>query len=201
MSPRYEGSVLESLFSTRDPEYHKAMKVPVAQKFSMTSIRTFEPYADECSDIFINTMRELAGQRIDLGVWLQWYAFDVIGAITFQRRFGFMEQRKDVDDMIKGIDAILTYAGVVGEIPQWHPWLLANEKIMSFLDRTFNLPNPIPKIMKITEEQIALYDEEEKTGDRGDFLAWLRAEQAKNGNRMSRRDIMNHLSNNLYLPT
>ncbi len=43
------------------------------------------------------------------------------------------------------------------------------------------------------------YDDEAKTGTRGDFLEWLRAEQVKNPQRMSQRDIVNHLSNNLYI--
>ncbi|KAF3407125.1 hypothetical protein DPV78_001830 [Talaromyces pinophilus] len=37
------------------------------------------------------------------------YAFDVISAITFQRRYGFMGQTCDVDDMISKIDTGLQY--------------------------------------------------------------------------------------------
>ncbi|KAL5366583.1 cytochrome P450 [Aspergillus floccosus] len=40
---------------------------------------------------------------VDLHTWLQWYGCDVIGAITFQERFGFMEERKDVRGMIGAI--------------------------------------------------------------------------------------------------
>lgn len=41
-----------------------------------------EPLADECTGIFLAAMGNLAGEPVDLRTWLQWYAFDVIGAIS-----------------------------------------------------------------------------------------------------------------------
>ena len=90
MTPFVDGEVMELMFTTRDPVFHKAFKQPVAQLFSMTNMKNYETYADECTEIFIKAMRDLEGQAIDLSVWLQWYAFDVIASITFQRRFGFL---------------------------------------------------------------------------------------------------------------
>jgi len=78
MTPTYDGSLMPSMFSATDPAYHKALKQPVASKFSMTSIRTFEPYVDQCSDIFIAEMHNREGQAVDLSEWLQYYAFDVM---------------------------------------------------------------------------------------------------------------------------
>jgi hypothetical protein len=65
-------------------------------------------------------------RRLIFGTWLQWYSFDVIGAITFQQRFGFMEERKDVRDMIAGLEFGLWYGSLVGQIPELHPWILGN---------------------------------------------------------------------------
>jgi hypothetical protein len=64
-------------------------------------------------------MRDLSmdGQTVDLAVWLQWYAFDVIAGLTFQRRFGFLEQRKDVGDVIQQLDHGLDSLRGSGSIP------------------------------------------------------------------------------------
>lgn len=67
----YHGEFMSSMFTTRSPEEHKALKRPVAQKFSMTSIKTLEYLVDPCSEIFTTTMKEMQGQVVDLGVWLQ----------------------------------------------------------------------------------------------------------------------------------
>lgn len=185
--------------------------------FSMTNMRNYEPYADECTGLFEKAMRDLEGQTLDLAVWLQWYAFDVIACITFQRRFGFLEQRKDIDDMIGSLDIGLHYIGLVSQYPALHPWLMGNRALLDVLNKLFpSLPDPLARfldvsnmfrdslqplltiIQQITEEEVRRYDEEaeEKDSGRTDFLAQLRAKETKDG-KISQRDMMNHLSNNL----
>ena len=150
---------MPSMFSIRNPVGHQALRRPVAQKFSMSSIKSMEPFADECSAIFIQAMKDLEGQVVDMGVWLQWYAFDVIGAITFQRRFGFMEKRQDVLDMISGIDAGLRYAGIIGQIPAFHPWLMGSRCVMKFLATQpfVDVPDPLRTIVKVSYPWLQYY--------------------------------------------
>lgn len=141
---------MASMFSTRDPVYHQALRRSVSQKFSMSSIKALEPFADECSDIFIRAMKDLEGRPIDLGVWLQWYAFDVIGAITFQRRFGFMENREDVLGMIEGIDSTLQYGATIGQVPEFHRWLMGNLWVSKFMttQSLVKISDPLRSIVK-----------------------------------------------------
>lgn len=51
---------------------------------------SYEPFVDRCIDQFVNRLSEFAQahQEINLGHWMQCYAFDVIGCITFGERFG-----------------------------------------------------------------------------------------------------------------
>lgn len=126
MSPIYQGSRISRL--AHGQPFHatrfataQGTKTPVAQIFSMTNMRNFETYADECTKIFMDAMNDLDNQPIDIAQWLQWYAFDAIGSITFQRRFGFLEERRDVDSMIQKIDHGLEYVKVIGQ----SEWLVA----------------------------------------------------------------------------
>lgn len=114
MTPEYQNALMPSLFTTRDSAHHKTLKRSVASKFSMSSIRTLESLVDECSSIFLSSMQDIEGQKIDLDAWLQWYAFDVIGMITFNPRFGFIEEKKDVRNMVADIEAGIRYAGIAG---------------------------------------------------------------------------------------
>ncbi|KAL3442486.1 cytochrome P450 [Aspergillus insuetus] len=201
-SPIHEETVMPSMFSVRDPSTHQALRRPVAQKFSMSSIRAMEPFADECTHILLDAMRSLegTGYPIDLGAWLQWYAFDVIGAISFQRRFGFMEERRDVLGMIGSIDAVLKYAALAGQVPAVHRWLMGSRLVAKFLAAQpfVDVPDPLRTIVEYTQECIDEYDRHPvaEHGDRPDFLSWLRGEAAK-GKPMPHRDLINHLSNNL----
>lgn len=143
---------MPSMFSVRDPVSHQALRRSVAQKFSMSSIKAMELFADECTNIFIQAMQDLEGQAVDLGVWLQWYAFDVIGAITFQRRFGFLEMRQDILGMISGIDTALKYAGIIGQVPAFHPWLMGNHWVVKFLAAQpfVEVPDPLRTIVQVS---------------------------------------------------
>lgn len=151
---------MPSMFSIRDPAQHQALRRPVAQKFSMSSIRVLEPFADECTDIFLDSMRKLEGQVVDLGDWLQWYAFDVIGAITFQRRFGFMEKQEDVLEMIGSIDTSLRYAALAGQVPTVHKWLMGNKYVAKFLAAQpfVKIPDPLRTIVKVRKRRAFLFN-------------------------------------------
>jgi hypothetical protein len=150
MSPFYQGKTIPSVFTERDPEVHRNLKRPVAQLFSMTNMRNYEPYADQCTGIFMDAMRNLEGQRIDLGVWVQWYAFDVIACMTFQRRFGFLENRRDIDNMIGNLDGGLHYVKIIGQYPELHPYLLGNGTFMRTLKWLFpQLPDPLHSFLKV----------------------------------------------------
>ncbi|UNI22993.1 hypothetical protein JDV02_008835 [Purpureocillium takamizusanense] len=194
----YKDKTMPSMFSVRDPAQHQALRRPVAQKFSMSSIKAMEPFADDCTDIFMQAMEDLQGQDIDLGVWLQWYAFDVIAAITFHRRLGFMEQRRDVHNMIEVIGKALELAALIGQVPSIHPWLMGNKWFAKFIawQPVVKVLDPLRMVVKFTEECIEEYDQNPPDKDRPDFLGWLRQTNAK-GDVMPDVEIVNHLANNL----
>lgn len=58
--------------------------------YSMSSLVHYEAFVDHCADLFTTRLSEFAEkkQTLNLGHWLQCYAFDVIGNITFGERFG-----------------------------------------------------------------------------------------------------------------
>lgn len=87
----------------------------------MSSLVTYEAYVDECADLFALRLAELADARrpADLGRWLQCYAFDVVGLVTYSRRFGFLDRGDDVGSLIQTIDAEMVYFSLVGV----HSWL------------------------------------------------------------------------------
>ncbi|KOS22719.1 Pisatin demethylase [Escovopsis weberi] len=162
----------------------------------MSSIKAMEPFADECTEIFIRSMIEMQGEAIDLGMWLQWYAFDVISAITFRRRLGFMEQKRDIENMIHDIAEGFEFTAIVGQIPQTllsdllraRTWLA---HYIPFLEPR----NPLRSVVDFTEHCISEYDRNPPSHESPDLLGWLRESNAK-GEAIPQRDLVNQLSNN-----
>ena len=77
-------------------------------------------------------MRPAAG-RLG-GYWIsddisQFFAFDVIGELTFSRRLGFIESGTDVDDIIAAIGANFSYFSVLGQMPWLDDTILGKNPI------------------------------------------------------------------------
>ncbi|KAJ5192417.1 hypothetical protein N7449_008559 [Penicillium cf. viridicatum] len=107
---------LTNLFSERSSKKHAEDRKKVASLYSMTSLVAYEPFVDDCIEIFKHRLDEFAmkGQLIDMGHWLQCYAFDVIGMITFGDRFGFLDAGKDIGNVIQSLDGIFTISSYFG---------------------------------------------------------------------------------------
>lgn len=74
------GEFTNSLFNTRDEKYHAKYKRPIASAYSMSTLVEFEPFVDTTTKLFIEKLDRFAesGAAVDIGVWLQMYAFDVV---------------------------------------------------------------------------------------------------------------------------
>lgn len=91
-----------NLFSERKPEEHRIAKRKVGAAYAMPNVLQSEAAIGSCVELFMNRLRELTadGRPIDLGAWLQYFAFDVVGEVSFASKLGFLEQGKDVDGMM-----------------------------------------------------------------------------------------------------
>lgn len=95
-----------TLFSSPDPVWHDQLRRAVSPAFTMSSLVRSEPYVDTTINVFLKEMdRRFAGKADDSGVfdfsvWLQYFAFDVVGELTYGTRHGFVESGSDVDNMI-----------------------------------------------------------------------------------------------------
>ncbi len=82
------------------------LKKPIAGIYSMSNIVSFECYVDSTMRVFSDQLDKLfvqTGDVCDLSKWLQMFAFDVMGEITFSQRLGFLEKAEDVDGVMESI--------------------------------------------------------------------------------------------------
>ena len=109
-----------NLFSTRDPEEHRLSKRQIGAAYSLPNLLQSETAIDSCIDLFMSRLRELinTNSSVDLGAWLQYFAFDVVGEVTFATKLGFLEKGTDVDGMMAAIGGMLAYASLYGSCPR-----------------------------------------------------------------------------------
>lgn len=79
------------MFNTSDKDLHRSLETLIADIYSMGNLITFEPYVNPIIEVFSSQLElRYTGEDTicDLVVWLQRFAFDVIGEVTFSRRVG-----------------------------------------------------------------------------------------------------------------
>lgn len=82
---------------------HKRLKTPIAPLFTPANVPSFEGRVDEVLECLREKLDEKFienSEVFNLGQWLQFFAFDVMGTLTFSKRYGFLETGKDVGGML-----------------------------------------------------------------------------------------------------
>jgi len=123
------GHRLPSLFSTTDEGFHAQLRRSVNSAFSMSTLVQYEPFVDSTTEIFLSQTDKLyaqTGQSCDFSNWLQFYAFDVIGEMTYSKRHGFLEENRDIDGIVDYLGKLFSYVAPIGQIPVLDLFFLKN---------------------------------------------------------------------------
>ncbi|OKP06708.1 Pisatin demethylase [Penicillium subrubescens] len=114
----------QHIFPMLDNERHKDRRRKISALYTMSTMVSYENAVDKLNEVCIRKIHQFAEERrlIDIPHWMQYYAFDVIGEITFNESFKMMENEGDTTGMISGIreaNDFLAYAGVVPNVLPW----------------------------------------------------------------------------------
>jgi Cytochrome P450 len=114
--PYTKNGALPAVFTTQDEQQHKQLKNPIAPLYALSNVVTFEGFVDEVLGVLFQQLDKrfvVSHDSFDLGDWIQYFAFDIMGTMTFSSRYGFLETGKDVDGMLQSIwSFMLTVAPV-----------------------------------------------------------------------------------------
>lgn len=152
-------SPLVAVFNSQDEALHKQIKNPIAPLYSLSNVSKLEGLID---DVLLMLQRQLdsrfasTGETFDLGDWCQYFAFEVMGTMTFSKGYGFIEEGRDVGGML---NAIQTFMKTVAPMTQMY-WL---DRIL-YKNRIADSIRPAPglgimrfvgSVMKERREQLA----------------------------------------------
>lgn len=114
-----------NLFSDQDITRHNQTRKKFQAMYSLSSLLRYEGFVDQALDLFREKLQSLAqsASTYDMHHWLQCYAFDVVGSMTFGRRFGFLDEGKDIDGCMSSLESSMVYSTLVGIFPKLHPVL------------------------------------------------------------------------------
>jgi cytochrome P450 len=171
-----------SIFSDQNAKRHASNRRQYQNTYSMSSLVHYESYVDECAELFCQRLLEMSAtdgssRPVDMGHWLQCYAFDVIGMITYSKRIGFLDFGDDVGDIMQNLGDHLTYASVIGVFPWLHPilfkvrnWLAGSQGkgrqyIVNFTNECMATHQAKPKAQPMMLEDDAKPEKQRETMD------------------------------------
>ncbi|KAK0631073.1 cytochrome P450 [Bombardia bombarda] len=120
-----DGNIVYNLFSEIDAAKHAQEKKHVAKYYSPNGVASFEPHIDKtivhfCNELekrFMNHLNESAKPTINMGEWITFYTWDVVGAITFSKPLGYLSAGHDFDGTLSNAEKAVDYFAWVGTMP------------------------------------------------------------------------------------
>lgn len=134
------------IFTEVREDVHAQKKRVANVPYSMAAMQQLSPFINDTIELLAKKIGEhIDGNKgvFDLGDYLHYFAFDVLGEVAFSRSFGFLAEGRDVDNAIKTIDNSQWYNGIVGQIPeldlllrrnplwQFVPWLSTKNALIT----------------------------------------------------------------------
>ncbi|KPI44357.1 Pisatin demethylase [Cyphellophora attinorum] len=156
------GKRTASLVAMTDESDHARTKRVIAHAYSLSTLVEYEPLVDSTIAVLLenlSTRFAKTGTKCDFGQYLQYFAFDVIGELTFSKRLGFMEQDEDVDGIIAAIGSNFRYFSVLGQMP-WVDGLLGKNPIyVRYLRKPVSSPI-LAFAQKLLQERLRSLDDD-----------------------------------------
>ncbi|KUI58293.1 Pisatin demethylase [Cytospora mali] len=183
-----KGGSLHAIFNTPDENIHKQLKSPIANFFTPNNVLLYESHVDDVLTVLQEKLdSKYIGhdQIFELSSWMQFFAFDVMGTLTFSKRYGFLDTGKDVGNMLKNIKDFMRTAAPWTQIPQldailrknrigdWvqrHFFTAASMGILGFVGKAIEEKREVLGTKRQSRDGTAQLDNKTTTGNEKDFL-------------------------------
>lgn len=188
----WQGHRKFDLFAERDEKVHGSQRRLISRAYAMESLRDLEPYVNNAVNVFLDNMAERQNQVIDMGKWVQLFAFDVIGEITFSKPFGFMDAAND-DGSFAQIEGALKSAAWIGQIPGLY-WL--HDSLMPYIGNHLGITARHGSLRQFALREVRA--RQERGTDRKDILSKLLATHAGNPEGLDDNAVTSMATSNIF---
>ena len=158
----------------------------------MEALKDLEQYVDHAVALFDKKLHDHLGQNLDMGLFVQLFAFDVIGEVTFSKRFGFMDAGSD-NGFFAQIEDVLRSGVWLGQIPALY-W------IHDFLSSVIgNHLGVAARHGKLRDFVASIIEDRKRVGsDHQDILAKLSDVQKRRPDEMNDASVLSMATSNVF---
>lgn len=109
------------MFTITNEKKHAAYRRSIGGVYSLTSILKNESAIDQNVTMLLDRLDGFVqrGEDMDLGLWLEMYAYDNIGSVVFGKPFGFLETSSDHGGYIAAVHKAMPFLSVMSMAPSY----------------------------------------------------------------------------------
>jgi hypothetical protein len=98
-----------NIFSSRDEEWHRSEKRRLAPAYTVGNLLLNEGAMDGVIELFLRRLSEVSAgaKSVDLGDWIEFFAFDFMAEITYAKKMGFLEKGEDIKVFVHPPSAVV----------------------------------------------------------------------------------------------
>lgn len=120
----FRGAGLKSqvdLFTITNEKKHTAYRRVIGGVYSLTEILKNEDGIDQNVTLLLNRLDGFVARNedVDLGLWLEMYAYDNVGSVFFGKPFGFLETSSDYGGYIAAVHKAMPFLCFVSMAPSY----------------------------------------------------------------------------------
>lgn len=173
-----------NLMSECDPKKHAAMRSNLASGYSNSSVVKSEAFIDKTIQLLEQRLDELSQKEepFEVGLWLSFLVWDILGEVTFSTRFGFLDQGRDIGNSIKNNFGLAVYV-TLASYAQWLHAVFLGNPILRWLDF-----QPNEHTFNTTLEAIAAREKNHEATI--DMMGQWTAQQGRHPDRMTEKEIL-----------
>jgi hypothetical protein len=115
--------------SETDPQRHIEKGKNVAAGYALSNIIKSESYVDNIISELESQLNRIieSGDRVaHLDKWFNYFAFDVVGEVTFSQSFGFVKAGNDIGSAIANARKLALYVSIMGHYVWFHNLTIGN---------------------------------------------------------------------------
>ncbi|KAF2679697.1 cytochrome P450 [Lentithecium fluviatile CBS 122367] len=187
----WQGHRKFDLFAERDEKIHGSQRRLVSRIYSMDSLKKLEPSVDNALEVLLEKLATQGSRPINIGLWAQLFAFDVIGEVTFSKPFGFLDRGQD-DGSFDQIDAALKSAAWIGQVP-WLYWL--HDRLIPLIGNWLGVNARHGSLRAFAAKEV---EQRQGTGDHQDILELLQAAQRNKPTDMNDMAVLSMATSNIF---
>ncbi|KAK3716215.1 hypothetical protein LTR37_006660 [Vermiconidia calcicola] len=159
----------------------------------MDALKDLEPYVDNAVNVFLDNMNQRQGEVIDMGNWVQLFAFDVIGEVSFSKRFGFMDAAGD-DGSFNQIESALKSASWLGQVPVVY-WI--HDRLMPYIGNHLGITARHGTLRQFAAREVNARKDRNTTSNQ-DILSKLFATQKEKPVEMDENAVTSMATSNIF---